>query len=83
MIYGFVMVQCDTGREQEVFKLLKGYEFVATVHPLFGEYDFIMRVKADDPNGLASNIIDHIRNIKGVKDTKTYLEASFDGDPME
>ena len=42
-----------------------------------------MRVKADDPNALAHNIIEHVRNIPGVHDTKTYLEASFDGEPVE
>jgi DNA-binding Lrp family transcriptional regulator len=82
MIYGFVMVQCDTGHEQEVFKKLQGYDFVEEVHPLFGEYDFILRVKAEDPNALAHNIIENIRNISGVQDTKTYLEASFDGRPV-
>jgi DNA-binding Lrp family transcriptional regulator len=79
MIYGFVMVQCETGQEQEVYKKLLGYDFIEEVHPLFGEYDFIMRVKADDPNALAHNIIENVRNIPGVHDTKTYLEASFDG----
>ncbi|MFW3145499.1 MAG: Lrp/AsnC ligand binding domain-containing protein [Thermoplasmatota archaeon] len=83
MIYGFVMISCNTGKEQEVYKKLQSYDFVVEVHPLFGEYDFIMRVKAEDPDELARDIIDKVRNIPGILDTKTFLEASFDGDPVK
>ncbi len=82
MIYGFVMVSCKTGMEQAVYKKLQGSEFVEEVHPLFGEFDFIMRVKAEDADALAHHIIDSLRNIDGITDTKTYLEASFDGNPV-
>ncbi len=78
MIYGFVMVQCSTGEEQEIYKKLQASDFVVEVHPLFGEYDFIMRVKAEDADNLANQIIERVRNIPGVSHTKTYLEASFD-----
>ncbi|MEA3559795.1 MAG: Lrp/AsnC ligand binding domain-containing protein [Candidatus Thermoplasmatota archaeon] len=83
MIYGFVMVECKTGKEQEIFKQLQGFDFIEEVHPLFGEYDFIMRMKAENPDELASNIITKVRNMDGIIDTKTFLEATFDSDPIE
>ncbi|MFO8050221.1 MAG: Lrp/AsnC ligand binding domain-containing protein [Thermoplasmatota archaeon] len=83
MIYGFVMVECKTGKEQGVYKQLQGFDFVEEVHPLFGEYDFIMRVKAENPDALASQIISKVRKLDGIIDTKTFLEATFDPDPVE
>jgi DNA-binding Lrp family transcriptional regulator len=77
MIRGFVMVQCKTGFEQNAYKKLKGFKWVDEVHPLFGEFDFIMRVSAEDPNNLARYIIEDVRAIEGIIDTKTFLEASF------
>jgi len=82
MIRGFVMVQCKTGKEQNAYKVLKDFDWVEEVHPLFGEFDFIMRVKADDPNHLASFIIDEVRSIDGIINTKTFLEASFGAEPI-
>ena len=83
MIYGFGMVECKTGKEQSVYKQLQEFDFIEEVHPLFGEYDFIMRVRADNPDELASNIITKVRNLDGIVDTKTYLEATIDSDPVE
>ncbi len=83
MIRGFVMVQCKTGFEQNAFKRLQGYPWVDEVNPLFGEFDFIMRVTAKDPNDLAKYIIDEVRSIEGIIDTKTFLEASFGPEPIE
>ncbi len=83
MIRGFVMVQCKTGFEQNAFKKLQSYPWVEEVHPLFGEFDFILRVTANDPNDLAKYIIDEVRSIEGIIDTKTFLEASFGPEPIE
>ncbi len=82
MIRGFVMVQCETGFEQNAYKKLQGFKWVDEVHPLFGEFDFIMRVTADDPNSLAKYIIEDVRAIDGITDTKTFLEASFGPETM-
>lgn len=83
MIYGFVMVQCNTGLEKNVYERLKTFDWVEELHPLFGEFDFILRVKADDSNHLAKHIIEEIRSIDGINHTKTFLEASFGPDSLE
>jgi DNA-binding Lrp family transcriptional regulator len=83
MIYGFVMVECRTGKESEVYEALKGLKWVDEVHPLFGEYDFLLRVKAKGPDDLAHFIIDQVRRLDGVENTRTYLEASFGPDTLK
>ena len=82
MVYGFVMVQSRTGMEQEVWKKLRKLSGVTEVHPLFGEYDFLLRVTSDDPDGMARMIVNDIRTIEGVLSTKTLLAASFGPEPL-
>ena len=41
------------------------------IHPLFGEYDLIVKIDAKDYSELGKTVIEHIRTIEGVIDTKT------------
>jgi len=83
MIRGYIMVECEVGREQTLYQHLTELPWVLEVHPLFGEYDFILKVEAKDPNELAKEVIDELRAMEGVLDTKTFLEASFGPDDMK
>jgi len=82
MLRGFIMVECEVGSERSVYDTLKGKPWILEVHPLFGEYDFLIRVEAEDPNSLAEHIISEIRTIPGIGTTKTYMEASFGPEPV-
>ncbi|EQD36384.1 transcription regulator, partial [mine drainage metagenome] len=44
---------------------------VVEVHPLFGEYDLIVKIDASDFSELGKIVIEKIRTIEGVIDTKT------------
>ncbi len=79
MVFGFMMVKCDVAVEHEVFRKLKGLDFVIEAYPLLGEYDFIVHVKGNDPEDLANNIIGQIRSIHGVVHTETFIESNLGG----
>ncbi|MDG6225345.1 MAG: Lrp/AsnC ligand binding domain-containing protein [Candidatus Thermoplasmatota archaeon] len=83
MLRGFIMVECEVGKELSAYESLKKLTWITEVHPLFGEYDFILRVQANDPDELAGHIIDELRAIPGVITTRTYMEASFGGVPVD
>ncbi|MGA1821336.1 MAG: Lrp/AsnC ligand binding domain-containing protein [Thermoplasmatota archaeon] len=83
MTKGYVMVQCGAGFEEDAFKKMQEFAWIKEVHPLFGEYDFILHVECSDPDELAKRIIEDLRNIKGISTTKTFLEASFSAAPMK
>lgn len=46
-------------------------KYVAELHPLFGEYDLMVKIDATDFSELGKIVIDQIRTIDGVIDTKT------------
>jgi DNA-binding Lrp family transcriptional regulator len=57
--------------EYEVFnKISKLYE-VRELHPLFGEYDLIAKIEAEDYESIGEIIVNKIRTIDGITDTKT------------
>ena len=57
-------------------KLSKVKEIIE-LHPLFGEYDIIAKIEAEDFEKLASIIVEKIRSINGVLDTKTLTGTKF------
>lgn len=71
MPVGFVLVITAPAKEHEVYDKLKAVPEVKELYPLFGEYDFIAKIVADDLNALGRVVVDRIRKIDGIIDTKT------------
>lgn len=71
MALGFVLVHVSPSREYEVYEKLTKIPEVFELSPLFGEYDFIAKVEAEDYENLGNIIVSKIRSIEGVVDTKT------------
>jgi len=69
VIIGFVLMHVSPLHEYKVFnKLLKLHE-VIEVHPLFGEYDLIAKIEAEDYESIGQIIINKIKTIEGIIDT--------------
>ncbi len=77
MAIGFVLISTAPGKEHEVYDTLKKIKEIVELHPLFGEYDLIAKVEAKDFNELGKIVVDQIRNIPGVIDTKTLTGIKF------
>ena len=52
-------------------------EHVTSRWMLFGEYDLIARVQADDEFTLTRVIVEQIRTIEGINETKTLIGAEL------
>ena len=50
---------------------------IIELHPLFGEYDLIAKIEADDFESLGDIVVNKIRTIEGVIDTKTLTGTKF------
>jgi DNA-binding Lrp family transcriptional regulator len=74
---GFVLISTAPAKEHEVYNLLLKVTEIVELHPLFGEYDLIAKIKADDFNKLGQVVVDRIRSIPGVIDTKTLTGIKF------
>jgi len=68
---GFVLVSVMAKREKEVFDEMGKIEEIVDLHPLFGEYDIIAKIKAESHEAIATVVVDKIRSIPGVVDTRT------------
>ena len=71
MAIGFVLISAAPAREHEVYNKLLETPEILELHPLFGEYDLIAKIEAEDFEKLGELVVDKIRSIEGVIDTKT------------
>lgn len=66
----YILINTEPLKEHHVYTTLKKLSEVVEVHPLFGEYDQIVKIEADDED-IGKLIINKIRTIDGVLTTKT------------
>ena len=71
MSIAFVVISTVPGKEHEVYNKIAKINYVVEIHPLFGEYDLIVKIDAKDYSELGKIVVDQIRTIEGVIDTKT------------
>jgi DNA-binding Lrp family transcriptional regulator len=77
MAIGFVLISAAPAREHEVYNKLSKVKEIIELHPLFGEYDIIAKIEAEDFEKLGKIIVEKIRSINGVIDTKTLTGTKF------
>ena len=76
MVTGCVLIKLKSGEDKEAFDKIKKLE-AKEIYALFGEYDVLMIVEADDLKELTDFVIDKIRSIKGVDNTRTIIAAEL------
>ena len=77
MAIGFVLITTEPGQEKMVRGRLEKIELVTSGWMLFGEYDLIARVQADNEYDLTRCIVEEIRPMEGIVDTKTLIGAEL------
>jgi len=73
MAIGFALLTISPLNEKAVYTSLKNIEQVTEIHPLFGEYDILIKINATDIDEIGEIVIKKIRSLKGVVDTKTLI----------
>jgi len=73
MATGFALLSISPLREKEVFEKVNAIDEIVEVHPLFGEYDILLKIKTEDIDSIGQVVIKKIRSIKGVTDSKTLI----------
>lgn len=77
MAIGFILISTAPAKEHDVYNELMKVKEVVELHPLFGEYDLIAKIEANDFNSLGQIVVDRVRSIEGVIDTKTLTGIKF------
>lgn len=78
MAIGFVLVTVAPASEHEVYEKLHKIDEITELYPLFGQYDFIARIEAATPTEIGGIVVNKMRALDGVADTKTLTVASID-----
>ena len=77
MAVGFILISTAPAKEHEVYNELLKVKELVELHPLFGEYDLSSKIEAEDFNLLGQVVVDKVRSIPGVIDTKTLTGIKF------
>lgn len=72
---GLVLLRLEAGKEQSVLAKIKDIKGVKKVQAVFGRWDLVATVEAQDLNALTSLVIKNIRAIEGVAATETLIST--------
>ena len=68
---GYVFIIAAPAHKHEVYHKLTKVSEIIELLPLLGEYDLIAKIEAEDFEKLGEVVVNKIRSIEGVIDTKT------------
>ena len=71
MALGYVLIIAAPGNEHEIYNKLSKITEIIELLLLFGEYDLIAKIEAEDFEKLGEVVVNEISSIEGVIDTKT------------
>jgi len=71
MPIAYVLINAELGREKTVLKDLRAIENVSEVHLVYGVYDIIVKVEAENMEKLKEILTFKIRRMKEIRSTLT------------
>ena len=75
MAVGYVLVNVTPGMEIEAYNTIKSLENVDDITVLFGDYDLIVKLVAENLASISKTVVETIRPVEGVINTKTLAGA--------
>jgi DNA-binding Lrp family transcriptional regulator len=77
MAVGYILINVSPGTEFEVYTAAQEIDAVSDATLLFGDYDLILKLEAASLSGIAAAVVENIRQIPGVINTKTLAGAEL------
>ena len=77
MSSGYVLINVEPGSESDVHKVALSLDCVTDANMLFGDYDLIVKIEASSMGEIARHVVESIRAIQGVANTKTLACAEL------
>lgn len=71
----FVLINCTLGAETKVMEHIQDLEYVDKAYRVYGVYDIIVKVNANDKEDLQRKVL-LIRRLDDIKSTLTLLEIN-------
>lgn len=73
MAIGFALLSISPLHEKTVYDILGRIPEIVELHPLFGEFDILVKIQCNDIDSIGEVVINKIRSTKGIVDTKTLI----------
>ena len=73
MAIGFALLSISPLNEKQVYEALNNMTEITEVHPLFGEYDILVKIECSDIDHIGEVVIKKIRALNGIVDSKTMI----------
>ena len=77
MSVGFVLITTEPGEEINVREKVAEIDCVKGIWVVFGNFDCFVKVVADDDSELTEAIVQGIRSVPGIIDTRTLIGAEI------
>jgi len=77
MAVGYVLINVAPGKEHQAYLAVKDLQYVVDATLLFGDHDLIVKLEADSLAIIAKAVVETIRQVPGVTDTKTLAGAEL------
>ncbi len=77
MIRGFILISLVAGFEASALSQISVVPGVEEVTPLFGQWDAIVVVEAENLHALGTLVVNQIRGIQGVERTETLIATEL------
>jgi len=74
---GFVLITTEPGKEVSVREKVAEIDCVKGIWVVFGNFDCFVKVEADDEADLTEAIVQGIRSVPGIIDTRTLIGAEI------
>ena len=77
MITGLVLVKLQAGREQQTLTKIKEIKGISHVSAVYGRWDLVVDVEADDLPQMSQLVVGRLRNTPGVFSTETLVTTAI------
>jgi DNA-binding Lrp family transcriptional regulator len=77
MVTGLVLVRLNAGKEKQSLKSIKETKGVAHVSAVYGRWDLVVDIEAEDLPGMTRVVVEKIRSIPGVCSTETLVTTAI------
>jgi len=77
MAVGFVLITTEPGKEISVREKVADIDCVKGIWVVFGSFDCFVKVEADEESDLTEAIVQGIRSVPGIIDTRTLIGAEI------
>ena len=77
MAVGFILITTETGAEVDVREAVSRIDGVVGQWIVFGPHDLFVKVEAEDKAELTKCIVQGVRGISGIVETRTLIGAEI------